>query len=63
MKTYLFQVPAEARGYQCYTVEAKTEEDARELLKKGKGEFYEEELEVYDLEFNNAHLYDVLEYE
>lgn len=61
MKTYLFQVPAAARGYQWYTVEADTEEGARELLKKGKGEFYEEELEVTDLAYNQAHLSDILE--
>jgi len=55
MKEYIVTVPVKAaRGRQSWIVKAKDEEDAIKFVTIGVGEFSSEEIEVTDLNFNNA---------
>lgn len=55
MKKYQIIVPiTEAVGNQTYEVEASSPEEALEKIKKGGGQFVEEEIEVQGLEWHAA---------
>ena len=50
MKRYTIQVPIErAEGSQIFAVNAESEEEAFDLLRGGKGEWVEDEIEVTSL--------------
>ena len=55
LQEYYVSVPiGSARGFQFWTVRAKSAEDAIQRIKNGGGEFADDQIEVTDLEFDNA---------
>ncbi len=59
MRQYTVSVPVgTATGHQCFTVSANSEEEAIEAVKQGNGEFAFEEIEIQNLEYENAKVID-----
>jgi len=58
IKRYYIQASVEhVTGWQIFTIEAKSEQDALEKFKKGEGEFDSEELEVQ--KYGNVEVTDI----